>query len=1041
MNKPKTLLVLALILVLASFASAATFYVDKENTNCSDSKPGTETEPWCDVKIAISKLAPGQTLNIMGGTYNVANIIVPSGTASDKITIKNYQDEKVVLKSSWISGSSNRDDGFALNGISHVKIEGLEISNYYNCIPITGGSDDITLSNLVVHTCRSGIDIRDSSNVLVDGIDVSAVSEPSKGCGSSNDGHAGVAIRDSTYITIQNTVSHDNLDGCGSSGDADGFAVSSGDHINILNCVARDNDEDGLDFTTINGTVTNFIATGHNACGIKLWKRRDENNKFTLTNILSYNNEEAGIKISSPESITSGDYFINIYNSVFYDNGEQGIVSRNFNAGINSRLEIYNNIFLHNGYYNEEDSSCCYPSISFGENSNAVSNYNIFYDNWDGDVAWAGEGPNSLLGIDPKFVSASTNDFHLLQNSPAIDKGKDIPEVTIDFDGNDRPNGSSLDMGAFEFEPATSCNSNGVRETDEECDGSDFGTYTGSDSGIGMCYAFNSSFNSGSLKCNLDCTINTGNCVSYEGFGKITHGGASGTVYHVTSLADSGPGTLREGVEGYGKDNRYVVFDVAGEIHLLSDMYIRGPGMTVDGSSAPSPGITITKPTQTVETFYITGTHDIIVNYMRFEGVMGKEQHVSQNALTIGIDGDSPPDHHARNIVLDHITTRLGTDSSPDIWGRVSDITLSNNLFYQNWHPTLVAYGDNSQKRERISFHHNVYARNHERSPYLRGFTEEVDFVNNVVYNWGYWEGYGYGLRITGVNGTPDKINIVNNFFDSNASRDSAIICGDPPYNNIYISGNTIPPESSTACANTSTPFSISPAYQATTTPVLGICNSIDDAGTKYRIQEETDLINEIKLSMGCGASACHGTDTSCGTWPICQNCNSQDGCSGNSYMDYSCSGTSCINTTDNCTDCSCSCGGYNTTESTANGNCADGKDNDCDSQTDTADTECTQPPTCGNSIVDSGETCTNCPQDIQCPTGQICCTGTCTNPIQTQNAQQDNPAQTQELAQQPAQNATLLVQQTHNATTKTRKQQTPAKTQTHANHTAKTNP
>jgi len=38
----------------------------------------------------------------------------------------------------------------------------------------------------------------------------------------------------------------------------------------------------------------------------------------------------------------------------------------------------------------------------------------------------------------------------------------------------------------------------------------------------------------------------------------------------------------------------------------------------------------------------------------------------------------------------------------------------------------------------------------------------------------------------------------------------------------------------------------------------------------------------------------CDGTDTSCGTYPSCSNCNLQDDCYGTSYRDYYCSGTNC---------------------------------------------------------------------------------------------------------------------------------------------------
>ncbi|MBU4265834.1 MAG: hypothetical protein L6243_05435 [Candidatus Altiarchaeales archaeon] len=70
-------------------------------------------------------------------------------------------------------------------------------------------------------------------------------------------------------------------------------------------------------------------------------------------------------------------------------------------------------------------------------------------------------------------------------------------------------------------------------------------------------------------------------------------------------------------------------------------------------------------------------------------------------------------------------------------------------------------------------------------------------------------------------------------------------------------------------------------------------------------------------------------------------NCNGYDGCSGDEYRDYYCSGGSCPYSGDDCSDCSCSCGDYNEAETTANGNCADGKDNDCDGPIDGADPGC----------------------------------------------------------------------------------------------------
>src|SRR5919109_108474 len=62
---------------------------------------------------------------------------------------------------------------------------------------------------------------------------------------------------------------------------------------------------------------------------------------------------------------------------------------------------------------------------------------------------------------------------------------------------------------------------------------------------------------------------------SIEGFGSATRGAQSSpdgfTEFHVSSLEDAGPGTLREALR---QGKRRIVFDVAGTITLQSSLYV-----------------------------------------------------------------------------------------------------------------------------------------------------------------------------------------------------------------------------------------------------------------------------------------------------------------------------------------------------------------------------------------------------------------------------------------------------------------------------------
>ncbi len=400
----------------------------------------------------------------------------------------------------------------------------------------------------------------------------------------------------------------------------------------------------------------------------------------------------------------------------------------------------------------------------------------------------------------------------------------------------------------------------------------------------------------------------------FEGYGYVTTGGSGDDVYHVTSLADSGPGTLRAGILNNRSGARTIVFDVGGTITLLSDISIRfdtgTDHITIDGSTAPSPGITVRKQPCPVGLsscplghscltdgeFKIGGsgampTEQVIVTHLRFHDNYELRWGgcLENSAATLGMQ------YFFRNVVLDHLTLRNGTDSSPDLWTGAfdsSDVTISYTLMAFSNHPLLISDSGEGGSRDDMSVHHNVLARSDQRMPSVQFDTTDFDFRNNIVFDWGAATGGGYGMRIQNeapaAGGHKVHANVVNNYLiagngnprvafyygsgpgsESDTSGDGGPStcttsngCATCPaqgtfvngtfMGEIWTNGNVFP---AAVCERYSTVAAERPVpseARVPTTPASLLTDTvIPNVGTRYRLMDEQALLDEILAAMG----------------------------------------------------------------------------------------------------------------------------------------------------------------------------------------------
>jgi len=240
-----------------------------------------------------------------------------------------------------------------------------------------------------------------------------------------------------------------------------------------------------------------------------------------------------------------------------------------------------------------------------------------------------------------------------------------------------------------------------------------------------------------------------------EGFGAVTRGGAGKPQCVVRSLADRGAETLRECLSA---GNRYVRFAVAGTIALASQLDVLGAFVTIDGFTAPPPGITLAGAGLNIWDT-VADAHDIIVRGLRIRDA-GRLSGGKSSTDCVGLNGAG-----VFNIVIDHVSIHNCADGGIDISSGPKNVTIQWSIVSTG---KAMLWGSTSSSAARdttrISMHHTMVmcdddAGGCDRFPLIRASHRVLvaDLRRNIFGRW---------LRASGTRIEPAaSVNVVGNAY------------------------------------------------------------------------------------------------------------------------------------------------------------------------------------------------------------------------------------------------------------------------------------
>ncbi len=402
------------------------YYVDQKDPVASDSNVGSESAPWLTIQHAAEVVSAGDSVYVKAGVYPERVHPQASGAPGARITFKALPRRSVTMY------------GFFTQGSDNLHIEGFNITT---SAALTGWTDIY------------GVFIYSDHVEVVDNYFYDLQS-------TAIQGYWHDPFPQAAYVA-DNRIYHSQM----------GLGITGNDWLVEGNEVERlfnygDGDSDYSRFfgeghrirgNIFHGTDFNEIGSAHVDCF-----QTFDNNGEHVRNILIENN-----RCSDFHQGFMGEaaYYRNSSDVVFQNNifmhglawGLCVLQIRNITARHNVFADIqYHGIGLRDGATGVVENNIFYNAGSnywASDGGSLTGSHNLLYD--PGGNIDPGDFSQDLVNLDPMFVDAGSDDYHLQAGSPAIDAGMDAG-VTYDAEDHPRPQGGGFDIGAYEFVPALS---------------------------------------------------------------------------------------------------------------------------------------------------------------------------------------------------------------------------------------------------------------------------------------------------------------------------------------------------------------------------------------------------------------------------------------------------------------------------------------------------------------------------------------------------------------------------------------------------------